>query len=942
MNIKEVIKSNNKYEMFIKRFVASIIDYILLIIIFGLCYYKISNEKMDLKYLVLDCLIFIFYFSFEGTKFSTIGKRIMRIVVVDKNLEIISKKKVILKSTFKILDLFSFGINLFVFFLTQNQQKIGDLVTSSFVVKRSDLNLKNSSENETIIENYKLNEMDSGVKITLSVFNFVFLFLFLITIGFVAIKDTKNTNNIGVNNKYSNNIKLTKELGMNFKVKVTDNWELKSYSINSLQLYNKKLLSQIDIKPSDTKKGGSTTDIFNNLIDVFSISEYSDICNIAINGTNAHQIIAECPRSKMLITIIDIGNTNYTITATSPKLFFEKNLGELYAITRSLNSGIVIRNKDKKDLIKEVHEYLLQKDSYKALLEYNNYLTSKNTDEEILVKKAELYFKIEDYYNAYYTYNELINIYPNTLNYRIKQIECMINIDEDKESIEKKLNQITTRTIEKIEIEALFKFYYSEEKDSLQKSISLLEEAQKKAKNNIENSRILSKKAKFKYVTLLSKNNEQSAKLDTNEVVTLCNDALRINDTNIEALDILAYIKRFNYDYNGAIKIFEESSRKDPVSVNSSYSIAKTYYFKKNYNYCIKFTEDLLDKFENHYDLSILLGDCYVQIGDHQKAIQKYKKIEKYYPKDLKLLYYIAAEHYYLNEMSIAKDYVKKVLTLDKDYEAAKVLEKYILEIDGKDNIEELIEQIRKNYLYFDKIQNFEQKCEKLRKSYGTNKDMSEFVKSIKLSDDKFTYFIDGMDYSKIDNIKNVKSVVSNKVNPNTTYFSINEFTFSTGADFVEELEKIQNTENHNLIIDLRNNPGGLIDPTIDILDVLLPECVSSYTVSKDGKINDYYSDPYQIKFNKIYIFVNEMSASSSELLTLGLKKYLSNVTIIGKPTYGKGVGQIVLDNRTHYYLLYLVNFYWNVKEENIAGKQIKPDILVSKEKLEEYMSKVK
>lgn len=57
-----------------------------------------------------------------------------------------------------------------------------------------------------------------------------------------------------------------------------------------------------------------------------------------------------------------------------------------------------------------------------------------------------------------------------------------------------------------------------------------------------------------------------------------------------------------------------------------------------------------------------------------------------------------------------------------------------------------------------------------------------------------------------------------------------------------------------------------------------------------------------KVKFKHIYIFVNQNSASSSELLSLGLKKYLNNVTIIGTPTVGKGVGQITFEDKNKKY----------------------------------------
>lgn len=95
---------------------------------------------------------------------------------------------------------------------------------------------------------------------------------------------------------------------------------------------------------------------------------------------------------------------------------------------------------------------------------------------------------------------------------------------------------------------------------------------------------------------------------------------------------------------------------------------------------------------------------------------------------------------------------------------------------------------------------------------------------------------------------------------------------------------------------------------------------------------------PSQIKFKEIFILVDEYSASASELLTLGLKTFLNNVTVIGSNTYGKGVGQNIYEDKERNIIVFLVNHYWNVREQNIKDVGITPDVYLKSEDLSDYI----
>lgn len=132
------------------------------------------------------------------------------------------------------------------------------------------------------------------------------------------------------------------------------------------------------------------------------------------------------------------------------------------------------------------------------------------------------------------------------------------------------------------------------------------------------------------------------------------------------------------------------------------------------------------------------------------------------------------------------------------------------------------------------------------------------------------------------------------------------------------------------------------MDSANHILDALLPECVTSMLIERDGYADSYYSNPDYVPFKQIYVLVDGNTASASELLTMGLSTYLPNVTVVGQKTYGKGVGQRVFEDKQNKLMILAVNHYWNVRQNNIMNSYISPDIYVKGSALEEYMKPVR
>ena len=424
--------------------------------------------------------------------------------------------------------------------------------------------------------------------------------------------------------------------------------------------------------------------------------------------------------------------------------------------------------------------------------------------------------------------------------------------------------------------------------------------------------------------------------------VKLCDQALIQNNRNDFAYNIKGYALSRMGKYSEALECVEEA-----ISIDSEYEDAylnkvSILYFQKKYLNCIEFGKKIKNKFPDNYDIPWYVADSYIALYDYENALKMLQEVLGIVPDSIYANVDTAWCYYYIGDYGKSEEYVNKALELDRSNSSAKILKQY-LEEQKLPESERIANFVRNNYLYLDKVKDFEKKTnEFIAKKKVTAKDIEEYINAIKLKDDMFTYVISGDNFDDYKNFEKENHLYTHKLDNTTYYVGILGFTPTVGIEFINYVESIDNPEDVSLIIDLRNNSGGLLKPSNDILDYLLPKCITSYCIDRNGKIYTYYSDEGKVNFKHIYILVNQYSASSSELLALGLKTYLQNVTIIGQPTVGKGVGQNVYVSNDGKYMIYLVNFYWNVKEQNIMGSRITPDIIVEGDDIKDYLKYVK
>lgn len=166
-------------------------------------------------------------------------------------------------------------------------------------------------------------------------------------------------------------------------------------------------------------------------------------------------------------------------------------------------------------------------------------------------------------------------------------------------------------------------------------------------------------------------------------------------------------------------------------------------------------------------------------------------------------------------------------------------------------------------------------------------------------------------------------------------YLEITEFDDVTYAQFSEALSDLKSQGMKGLVLDLRNNPGGLVDSVCDVADDLLPEGIILTTKDKDGNGITYESEAGVEFDGPIVVLVNENSASAAEILAGALKDY-ERGTVVGTTTFGKGIVQSIVPLGDGTALKVTVSNYYTPNGTCIHKVGIEPDVEVEVEKSED------
>ncbi len=160
----------------------------------------------------------------------------------------------------------------------------------------------------------------------------------------------------------------------------------------------------------------------------------------------------------------------------------------------------------------------------------------------------------------------------------------------------------------------------------------------------------------------------------------------------------------------------------------------------------------------------------------------------------------------------------------------------------------------------------------------------------------------------------------------NIGYIEFTSFDETTAEDFKAKYDELAKKGIQSLIIDLRNNGGGIVDQALEIADYITPkDSVLLYEVDKNGKetVKKAKKDP--IINMPIVILTNENTASASEILS-GALKDLGKAKIVGTKTYGKGVIQQILTLSDGSGLKVTIEEYQTPNRNKIHKIGIEPD----------------
>ncbi|ACL74355.1 S41 family peptidase [Thioalkalivibrio sulfidiphilus] len=175
-----------------------------------------------------------------------------------------------------------------------------------------------------------------------------------------------------------------------------------------------------------------------------------------------------------------------------------------------------------------------------------------------------------------------------------------------------------------------------------------------------------------------------------------------------------------------------------------------------------------------------------------------------------------------------------------------------------------------------------------------------------------------------------VRSVRSEMLEPGFAYVRISNFQSRTAQNLVEEINKLQREGNglRGLILDLRNNPGGVLNGAVGVSDAFLEDGLIVYT---EGRTADaqfrYQASPGDVlKGAPMVVLVNEGSASASEIVAGALQDH-QRAVIMGTRTFGKGSVQTILPLRQDTALKLTTARYYTPEGRSIQAEGIEPDI---------------
>ncbi len=204
--------------------------------------------------------------------------------------------------------------------------------------------------------------------------------------------------------------------------------------------------------------------------------------------------------------------------------------------------------------------------------------------------------------------------------------------------------------------------------------------------------------------------------------------------------------------------------------------------------------------------------------------------------------------------------------------------------------------------------------------------------------------------YSRGDHVKDVElvrkkivaqSVYSDILDGNIGYIRITSFELATADDFKQEMAKMERAKVKGLVIDLRNNGGGIVDSGLAVADALLPECTIVYLEDKNGE-REYHNSDAEATSLPYVLLVDGGSASATEIVAAAVQDNKGGA-LVGTTTFGKGIVQLIEPVGDGSAVRVTTKQYFSPSGKIIQGKGIAPDYSVKadeKDKTDKQLEK--
>ncbi|MBU1240638.1 S41 family peptidase [Myxococcota bacterium] len=174
-------------------------------------------------------------------------------------------------------------------------------------------------------------------------------------------------------------------------------------------------------------------------------------------------------------------------------------------------------------------------------------------------------------------------------------------------------------------------------------------------------------------------------------------------------------------------------------------------------------------------------------------------------------------------------------------------------------------------------------------------------------------------------------SVSSRVLSHQTGYLRIKQFTQTTSQELSEHLTRLKKRGITSLILDLYNNPGGLLKQASKCADIFLDEGIVFTTVSQGSNVGDPISlSPENTLWSKgLVVLINKGSASASEILA-GALKHHGKALILGETSFGKGSIQMISENEDGSALKMTIAHYLSAGKIAIQSRGVNPHVFIS------------